>query len=74
MVLFSGFLYDTAALPQYLAWLPKVSIVNYGFSAMVSPCVVVVWRWWYHGVIHHTLIPPHPTKPAIPHHHNLNLR
>lgn len=35
MVLFSGFLYDTATLPPYLAWLPKVSIVNYGFSAMV---------------------------------------
>jgi len=36
MVLFSGFLYDTATLPGYLAWLPKVSIVNYGFAALVS--------------------------------------
>jgi hypothetical protein len=35
MVLFSGFLYDTATLPPYLAWLPKASIVNYGFSALV---------------------------------------
>jgi hypothetical protein len=36
MVLFSGFLYDTATLPGYLSWLPKVSIVNYGFAALVS--------------------------------------
>jgi len=36
MVLFSGFLYDTATLPGYLAWLPRVSIVNYGFAALVS--------------------------------------
>ena len=36
MVLFSGFLYDTATLPFYLAWLPKVSIINYGFAALVT--------------------------------------
>ena len=36
MVLFSGLLYDTASLPSYLAWAPKVSIVNYGFSSMVT--------------------------------------
>lgn len=36
MVLFSGFLYDTAHLPSYLAWLPKVSIVNYGFASLVT--------------------------------------
>jgi len=36
MVLFSGFLYDTATLPSYLAWLPKISIVNYGFAALIT--------------------------------------
>jgi hypothetical protein len=36
MVLFSGFLYDTATLPSYLAWLPKISIVNYGFAALMT--------------------------------------
>ena len=36
MIMFSGILYQTSLVPPYLEWLEKFSIVNYGFSALMS--------------------------------------
>ena len=69
MVLFSGFLYDTAALPPYLAWLPKVSIVNYGFSAMVREWGLGSGVWMWHQSRHHTLVSPNPNPQIHKHKH-----
>lgn len=35
MILFSGLLYDRNLVPMWLRWLEKVSIVNYGFAALI---------------------------------------
>lgn len=35
MILFSGLLYQRGTVPSWLAWIESVSIVNYGFSAML---------------------------------------
>jgi hypothetical protein len=36
MIMFSGILYERGSLPMYLSWLENLSIVNYGFSALLS--------------------------------------
>lgn len=35
MILFSGLLYDRQLVPLWLKWLEYVSIVNYGFAALI---------------------------------------
>jgi hypothetical protein len=35
MIMFSGLLYQRDSVPSYLAWLEKISIVNYTFSALL---------------------------------------
>jgi len=36
MIMFSGILYQTSKIPSYLRFLEYFSIVNYGFSALMS--------------------------------------
>jgi hypothetical protein len=36
MVMFSGLLYDRAATPAWLAWIEKISLVNYANNALLS--------------------------------------
>lgn len=67
MVLFSGFLYDTATLPPYLAWLPRVSIVSYAFSSLV--------RWTHSSARTYTrhnvqLLKPRRANTHVPNHHH----
>lgn len=43
MVMFSGMLYQRSSLPPLLSWCESLSIVNYGFSALLglqvqTPC------------------------------------
>jgi hypothetical protein len=35
MIMFSGLLYKRESVPPYLAWMEKISIVNYSFSALL---------------------------------------
>jgi ABC-type multidrug transport system permease subunit len=35
MIMFSGLLYKRDSAPPYLAWMEKISIVNYTFSALL---------------------------------------
>jgi hypothetical protein len=36
MIMFSGLLYDRAATPAWLAWIEKISLVNYANNALLS--------------------------------------
>jgi len=36
MILFSGLLYQRDSVPPYLSWIQYVSLVNYGFSALLG--------------------------------------
>jgi ABC-type multidrug transport system permease subunit len=36
MIMFSGILYERGSLPWYFSWLENLSVVNYGFSALMS--------------------------------------
>jgi hypothetical protein len=36
MIMFSGILYERGSLPLYLSWMENLSIVNYGFAALMS--------------------------------------
>lgn len=42
MILFSGLLYDRQLVPLWLKWLEYVSIVNYGFAALILNQVLYV--------------------------------
>lgn len=42
MILFSGLLYQRDTVPSWLSWIQSVSIVNYGFSAIVIQQVPVL--------------------------------
>lgn len=42
MILFSGLLYQRGTVPSWLAWIESVSIVNYGFSAMLIQQVLPI--------------------------------
>ena len=35
MILFSGMLYERASVPMYLRWIQHISVINYGFAALV---------------------------------------
>lgn len=36
MVMFSGLLYDRSATPSWLAWIEKISLVDYANNALLS--------------------------------------
>lgn len=42
MVMFSGLLYDRAATPAWLAWIEKVSLVDYANNALLSQQVHIL--------------------------------
>lgn len=35
MILFSGMLYERASVPLFLQWIQHISVINYGFAALV---------------------------------------
>ncbi len=35
MILFSGMLYERASVPMFLQWIQHISVINYGFAALV---------------------------------------
>jgi hypothetical protein len=40
MIMFSGLLYQRNLMPVWLSWIEKVSIINYGFSALLLQTAV----------------------------------
>lgn len=66
MILFSGLLYQRGTAPAYLAWIEKISIVNYTFSAMLIQQVTHLTCFAHRR---HLSLPPSlpPTVPPASH-------
>jgi ABC-type multidrug transport system permease subunit len=59
MIMFSGILYERQSVPVWLAWLERISLVNYAFGSLLAQQIHILPQSWAKYLLLFTQVRPH---------------